>query len=81
MSRTTSGMKEYYLLVHEYIEGDDEHLKYIGIFSDRNKANEAIENLKTRAGFIKFPDGFSIENAFVDRGFWEEGFVYDDLDC
>lgn len=58
------------------------NLKEIGIYDSVQKANAAIEKLKTKDGFADYPDRFYIIKTvrfftpkFLNRTFWEDGFV------
>jgi len=57
------------------IDGEDvEEVKFIGVFSDRNSVDKAIAILKCKPGFIKFPDGFSIDKYKINSIEWLDGF-------
>ena len=71
----------YYKLTHGYIFDDRCERKEIGIFSSKEKANKTIDQLKTKPGFLEYPDGFSIKKCFrlfrpflSDQIFWSDGF-------
>ncbi len=67
-----------FVLVPEYdIPGYEDELeeREIGLYSTREKAEEAILRLKDKPGFRKYPDGFRISTWPVDRDSWEEGFL------
>jgi hypothetical protein len=58
----------------------------VGVYSSREKAQEAVKRLTRQPGFRDFPDilehptetgGFSIEEYELDRTWWQEGFVID----
>jgi len=53
----------------------DDDTKHIGIYSSRENAEQAIARLKDQPGFRRYPDGFEIYEAVLDRDGWEEGFV------
>ena len=65
----------------------EEDWKFIGIYSSREKAEDAIERLRTQKGFRDFPklldmsapddeSGFCISEITVDKETgWSEGFT------
>lgn len=59
-------------------EGQD--MRLIGIYSKESDAYSAIERLRGKPGFRKWPDGFRVFETPLDRGSWQDGFVdaYDD---
>ena len=67
-------------LVHHIRElGDDaEEVKFVGVFSDIEKAQAAIDKIKSEPGFRDFPNGFSLEAHTLNRVGWSEGFDYSD---
>jgi len=68
-----------YHLTH--IRRSPEHLDSdtfdLGIYSSREKAEAAIALLRTKPGFVDFPDDFCIDRELVDQIQWEEGFSND----
>jgi hypothetical protein len=64
-------MKIYHL-EHEYAWLNDKNeeideVKYIGTFSSKQKALEAIEQLKEKKGFVNYPiDCFKIHESYID---------------
>ena len=50
--------------------------KEVGEYSTRQKAEEAIERLKSKPGFRDWPGGFRITYSNVDQiDAWETGFI------
>ena len=49
----------------------------IGIYETEADANAAIERVKSRRGFVDFPEGFQIHSYEVGRDGWADGFVED----
>jgi len=47
------------------------------VYSSRDRAEQAIEDLRSKPGFARFPDGFSIDIVQVDQTSWPEGFTTD----
>jgi hypothetical protein len=50
-------------------------IKIIGVFSSENAAQQAELELRTKPGFERFPDGFTIDRYTIDQSHWTEGFV------
>lgn len=71
----------YYKVIHTYtINGRDES-KEIGVFSSEIKANEAIDLVKNKPGFIDYQDCFFVKRilklfkpTLLDNIFWGDGF-------
>ena len=55
-------------------DGEDTEL-LIGIYRTERDANEAVERLRSKAGFVDFPDGFKIVSYELNMDHWTEGFV------
>lgn len=68
-------MNKVYLLYHIHIDGEDEDAKLIGIYTSYELAEEAIERVKDKPGFIDFPEEFSIFSHELNRDGWVDGFV------
>ena len=60
--------------VHTREDGSDD-VKFIGVYSSRQKAQEAVERLGRLPGFADAPDGFHIDEYRVDQDHWVEGYV------
>jgi hypothetical protein len=56
-------------------DGDSTEVKFIGVYSSRNLAEEAVARLRTKPGFAGSPGGFSIDAVQLDQTSWEDGFV------
>lgn len=68
--------KEIYYVEHVYEKDNQEEIKFIGVFSSRKKAQDAINNLILKPGFRDFPiDCFQISEGKLNRSGWEEGFT------
>ena len=69
-----------YHLVHEYVmENGEDEIKNLGVYSTRERAQEAITRYWTLPGFRDHPDGFKVYESELDRdGGWTEGFVRGD---
>lgn len=74
-------MGKVYLLQHcyEYEVVEDiskENIKIIGIYSSRERAEQAIERYKLKEGFNRFPvDCFYIDGYELDQDHWKDGFI------
>lgn len=73
----------YYKVFHFFITKQKEHFHFfnIGIYDSLKKANEAIEELKTKQGFSLRPDKFYIIKTVkfkaphcLNKTFFEDGF-------
>lgn len=61
-------------LVQESVQGEDTEL-LIGVYRTEEDARAAIERLKNKPGFVRYPDGFQIHDRTVGEDSWIEGFV------
>lgn len=72
-------MQKVYILQHEYevYEGDYiyDEAKDLGVFSNWQKAEEALKEYKKLPGFRNHPNGFSIDEYELNKRHWVEGFV------
>lgn len=67
-------MKIVYFLYHLRDEDtDDEDIKLIGIYTDRDLAIKAKERVINKSGFADYPGGFRIISIELDRDSWVEG--------
>ena len=77
-----SGKKVYVLShVYEYGENDEfDEIKELGIYSTKQKAEEAIERYYILSGFKRYPRScFQIREQKVDLDFeWTDGFMTDE---
>ncbi|MGI8654123.1 MAG: DUF7336 domain-containing protein [Pyrinomonadaceae bacterium] len=60
--------------VHEF-EDSREDYKFIGVYSTRQKAEEAVSRLRTKDGFRNIPEGFEIDEYELDEDHWTDGYV------
>jgi hypothetical protein len=60
--------------VHVREEGVEE-VKFIGVYSSREKAQAAVTRLRRQPGFVDASDGFNIDEYRVDQDHWAEGYV------
>lgn len=69
-------MNTVYVLQHSHpIANDAEDVKFIGVYSTRQKAQEAVMRMAALPGFVDAPDEFSIDEYQLDQAQWSEGFV------
>ncbi|WP_081865426.1 DUF7336 domain-containing protein [Chondromyces apiculatus] len=69
-------MDQVHLVQHVYESPDGaENIKLIGVYSDEEKAKEAVERLKLQPGFRDHPDGFYVSAVVLNQDHWTEGFV------
>lgn len=71
----------FYKVTHKYKLGDHFERKNIGIYSSKENAINAVEELKRKAGFCDTQDGFMIKKKLrlfkpklIDKTFWVDGF-------
>ena len=71
----------FYKITHKYKLDNHFERKDIGIYSTKEKAQNAVEELKQKAGFCDTQDGFKIKKVFrlftpklIDKTFWVDGF-------
>jgi len=68
-------MEFVYRVEHVYEEDGIEEVKFIGVFSSMEKAQEVVAQLIYKSGFINYPmDAFQINKTKIDRIGWAEGF-------
>lgn len=68
-----------YLLQHSYeVDNEYDETKILGIFSDKQKAEEALAEYKQLPGFKDKPNDFYIDEYELDKKNWIEGFGVDD---
>jgi hypothetical protein len=69
-------MASVFVLQHVHSQDDGaEDVKFIGVYSSHEKAQEAVTRLARLPGFADDPDGFHIDEYRVDQDQWAEGFV------
>lgn len=67
--------KSVFFLIHEYFDGRYEYLTEIGCYENIELANAAKEIYKYDLDLKDYPEGFRIEEYFIDHMEWEEGFI------
>ncbi len=70
-------MKTVFILQHSYESPDtgEEEIKFIGAYSSKDKAKNAIVRLSKQPGFRDLSDCFVIDEYTMDQDHWSEGFV------
>jgi homoserine kinase type II len=65
-----------FVVQHVHVLDDEsEEVKMIGVYSSRQKADEAVARLKSQPGFCHTPQGFAVSKYVIDRDHWPEGYV------
>jgi len=68
-------MKRVFILQHSYELLDCDETKFIGVYSSKDEANNAISRLSNLIGFSDRIDGFSIDEYEINKDHWTEGFI------
>jgi hypothetical protein len=69
-------MTSVFVLQHVHtLEDNVEDVKFIGVYSSREKAEAAVARMGRLPGFVDAPDGFHIDEYRVDQDHWAEGYV------
>jgi len=66
--------------VHTFNDGS-ENVKFIGVYSTAQAAEQAVERMRVLPGFCDVPNGFQTDHYELDKDQWEEGYItvyYDD---
>ncbi len=64
------------MLQHVHAREDGvEDVKFIGVYSSREKVDAAVARLARLPGFAEAPKGFHIDEYCVDQDHWVEGYV------
>ena len=56
---------------------NDENGLLIGVYTSEASATAAIDRLKSKPGFVDYPQGFQIHGRELDQDSWTEGFIFD----
>ena len=67
-------MSSVFVLQHLREDETSEDIKFIGVFSSKEKAELAIKDLNCQPGFRDYPKGFSVDEYAIDQVEWREGF-------
>lgn len=68
-------MNTVFLVQHLYDLENNEEVKFVGVYSSLEKAQQAIERLRLLPGFMEKPEGFNIDEYTLNQDHWTEGFV------
>ncbi len=69
-------MASVFVVQHVHAREDGvEDVKFIGVYSSRERADMAVARLSRRPGFSDAPDGFHVDEYRVDQDHWVEGYV------
>lgn len=68
-------LTEIYLLWFVPEDDGDEDALLIGVYDSEAAAQDAIERLRAKPGFVEYPSGFQIHSRRVGQDSWTEGFV------
>ncbi len=69
-------MASVFVLQHVHTREDGvEDVKFIGVYSSREKAQAAVARLGRQPGFADAPDGFHVDEYRIDQDHWAEGYV------
>ncbi len=73
--KITNLEKVYFLYyVYEFEDGHDE-VRLLGVFSSREKAKIALQNIKKNPDCKKIKNLFSMHQVTIDKLGWTEGYV------
>jgi hypothetical protein len=69
-------MASVFVLQHVHTREDgSEDVKFIGVYSSRQKADAAVARLGRQPGFSEAPEGFHVDEYRVDQDHWVQGYV------
>jgi len=69
-------MASVFVVQHVHsLEGGEDDVKFIGVYSSRENADAAVARLSLQPGFSDELDGFSVDEYRLDEDQWAEGFV------
>jgi hypothetical protein len=69
-------MASVFVLQHVHTREDGaEDVKFIGVYSSREKADAAAARLSRLPGFSDAPDGFHVDEYRIDQDHWAQGYV------
>ena len=69
-------MQRVFILQHVHQLGcNTEDVKFIGVYTSRENADNAIERLVLQPGFRSTKSGFSIDEYEINVDHWKEGFT------
>lgn len=69
-------MASVFVLQHVHAREDGaEDVKFIGVYSSRERADATAARLGRLPGFSEAPNGFHVDEYRVDQDHWVEGYV------
>ena len=71
----SSSVTSVFVVQHSYELDGCEETKFIGVYTTRQAADEAIRRLQLTRGFRDHPAEFSVDEYPLDLDHWTEGFV------
>ena len=67
---------DLFVLQHLHVLDDgEEDVKFIGVYSTRAAAQQAVDRLRLKPGFCETPEGFSIDPYTLDEDNWQDGYT------
>lgn len=67
-------MKSVFVVQHEYETNGFDHIKFIGVYSNFQNAENAVNQLSKLQGFRDRKEGFCITEYDLNESHWIEGF-------
>jgi len=71
----SSPVKSVFVVQHSYEQDGCGETKFIGVYTTRQAAEDAIRRLQVTPGFRDHPAEFSVDEFPLDLDHWTEGFV------
>lgn len=68
-------MSSVFVLQHSYEQDGFDETKFIGVYSSKIEAKNAIDRLSKQNGFKYRIDGFVIDEYQINKDHWTEGFA------
>jgi hypothetical protein len=69
-------MGSVFVLQHVHSGKDGvEDVKFIGVYSSREKAEAAVARLGRCPGFLEAREGFHVDEYVIDQDHWVEGYI------
>jgi hypothetical protein len=69
-------MASVFVVQHVHLREEGvEDVKFIGVYSSREKAQQAVARVIHLPGFSDAADGFHVDEYRIDQDHWVEGYV------
>ena len=70
-------MANVYVLLHDQEDYPEDCAKWVGVYSSEERAEQALERLRSKPGFREHPEDWLICPWQIDseKGEWSEGYV------